>query len=251
MGVPIHEVPIVSRLLLTVAVVPLAAILLTAADPPKKVELPADYDTADLSSLFYMVPQRVEWKKDAKTGFVVGGDNKTELIRTLTEINGRKIADLEADMRPGAPVKVGSTAGFLGKDEKLLDVLAADNDTVLKTLGLTHREIGRELNILGGIAKWRMDETERDDVKFLYRERRFKATVIFWKGDQLSPFKDGTKTSNDMILENLDTGKKLSCSLLVPLMIERYGFYEGKGTKYRVDPVKVVDVLDFLKPVKK
>ena len=31
-------------------------------------------------------------------------------------------------------------------------------------------------------------------------------------------------------------------------MIERYGFYEGKGTPYRVDPAKVLEVFDFVKP---
>jgi hypothetical protein len=33
-------------------------------------------------------------------------------------------------------------------------------------------------------------------------------------------------------------------------MIERYGFYEGKGTPYRVEPGKVLEVLDFIKPLK-
>jgi hypothetical protein len=33
-------------------------------------------------------------------------------------------------------------------------------------------------------------------------------------------------------------------------MVERYGFYEGKGTSYRVDPRAVLEVFDFLKPAK-
>jgi hypothetical protein len=40
-------------------------------------------------------------------------------------------------------------------------------------------------------------------------------------------------------------------SLLVPEMIVRYGFYEGKGTPYRVDPRDVLEVFDFLKKAKK
>ena len=82
----------------------------------------------------------VKPKKDAKTGFIVGGKNATSLIRTLTEINGRKIAALEKDMRPGASGSgefEGSRVGFLGKDEKLLDVLAMDNKFVVDKLGLT------------------------------------------------------------------------------------------------------------------
>jgi hypothetical protein len=30
-------------------------------------------------------------------------------------------------------------------------------------------------------------------------------------------------------------------------MIERYGFYEGRGTSYRVEPRQVLEVFDFLK----
>jgi hypothetical protein len=90
----------------------------------------------------------VEAKKDAKSGFVVGGKNDTALIKKLTEINGIKIEDLEKVMRPGK----SSTAGFLGPEEKLLEVMAADNDYVLGELGLTHQEIARPLLLLGAIA---------------------------------------------------------------------------------------------------
>jgi hypothetical protein len=30
-------------------------------------------------------------------------------------------------------------------------------------------------------------------------------------------------------------------------MIERYGFYEGKGTPYRVEPADVLEVFPYLK----
>jgi hypothetical protein len=30
-------------------------------------------------------------------------------------------------------------------------------------------------------------------------------------------------------------------------MIERYGFYEGKSTSYRLEPREVVEVFDFLR----
>ena len=37
-------------------------------------------------------------------------------------------------MRPGAKAEVGTSKGFLGADEKLLDILAADNDYVVGEL---------------------------------------------------------------------------------------------------------------------
>ena len=83
---------------------------------------------------------------------------------------------------------------------------------------------------------------------FTYRGVRFKTKLFVTDGFQDSPFKDGTKTNCDLAIVNVNNGEALSYSLLVPLMIERYGFYEGEGTPYRVDPSKVIEMLTFLKP---
>jgi hypothetical protein len=192
--------------------------------------------------------------KDPKTGFIIGGKNATDLIRKLTEINGRKIADLEKDMRPGAIGDrmgrgldrfEGSTKGFLGKEEKLLDVLAMDNEFVVDKLGLTHQDIARLLLIAAAIGdKNRLSQKE---TKFRYHGHDYVLKVIRWKGDQFSPFYDKTFTSRDADLENMTAKKKLKYSMLVPQMIERYGFYEGKGTPYRVEPADVMEMFPFLK----
>jgi len=173
--------------------------------------------------------------RDPKTGFLVGGRNSTDLLRTLTEINGRSIADLERDMRPGAL----STAGFLGQDESLIEVLVEDNRYVVDELGLTHQELAWHLRLLGYLPN--------KESGFLYKGRRFRSEYVGYLGSQQSPFEDGTETNNETTIYNLDNGKEMWFSMLVPDMIERYGFYEGKGTKYRVDPREIVEVLDFLK----
>jgi hypothetical protein len=185
-------------------------------------------------------------EKDPKTGFVVGGKNETALIRRLTEINGRTIAELEKDMRPGAASDVGSRLGFLGKDEKLLDVLAEDNDYVVGKLGLTHQQLARHLHIIGGIAVKNAKVADAEGYTFRYHGRRYHVSWVASRGIQLSPFYDDTKTNVNATVKNLTTGAKLTYSLLVPHMIERYGFYEGHGTPYRVDPRSVLAVCDFL-----
>lgn len=219
-----------------------ASLLVTIAScsPPRD---DADADPAALGLVW------VTETKDPATGFVVGGKNATAVVKNLTRINGRTIADLEADMRPGAQSDVGSDKGFLGAGESLLAVLAADNATVVEDLGLTHQELARPLRVLAAVALKRFD---RDAGKSTvnYQGRRFSVTLKQWKGYQLSPFRDDTQTDTDVELVNLGTGEKLGYSLLVPDMIERYGFYEGTGTPYRVDPKQVVKVLDFLKPKK-
>jgi hypothetical protein len=180
-------------------------------------------------------------KKDPKTGFVVGGKNSTELIRKLKEIHGRSIADLEKDMRPGGI----STSGFLGPDEKLLDVLAADNKFVVDDCGLTHQILARHLHELAAIGLWQ--SARREDKKpFVYYGRRFQIQMKFSRGKQPSPFKDGTSSGTNAKLRNLDNGKEIYFGLLVPYMMERFGFYEGKGTAYRLEPSEILEVLDFL-----
>jgi hypothetical protein len=193
--------------------------------------------------------------KDTKTGFIVAGRNATDLIRKLTEINGRTIADLEKDMRPGArgdePMGKGldrfegSAKGFLGKEEKLLNVLAMDNEFIVDKLGLTHQDIARPLQIAVAIGdKKRFDEQA---TVFRYHGQDYRIKMICYKGYQSSPFYDRTATSCDAELENVTAKKKMKFSPLVPQMIERYGFYEGKGTPYRVEPADVLEMFPFLK----
>lgn len=191
--------------------------------------------------------KEVQPEKDAKTGFLVGGKNETALIRKLTEIAERPIATLEKDMRPEAKSEVGSKAGFLGKEEKLLDILAEDNDFVLGKLGLTHQELAKHLHLIGGIAEKHAKAGDKTGFNFRYQGRRYNVQFAVFRGIQHSPFYDGTKTNSEATLTNIDTKAKLTYSRLVPYMVERYGFYEGHGTRFRIDPRAIVAVFDFLK----
>lgn len=175
-------------------------------------------------------------KEDGKSGFIIAGKNAASLIAKLTELNGRTIADLEREMRPGA----ASEKGFLGAEEKLLEILAADNEYVVNQRGLTHQQLARALRILAAIG------LKQPGQEFLYRGRRFSVRLAFYRGYQQSPFEDGTKSNCEATVKNLSNGKTLAYSLLVPDMIERYGFYEGRGTPYRVDPREILAVCDFL-----
>lgn len=212
-----------------------------AADPPDYKDVPPKQLGVE------PVPER----KDAKTGFVVGGRNPTALVRGLTEIAGRPVADLERDLRPGAKTGdgAGSDKGFLGADESLVGVLAADNATVVDELGLTHQTLARHLRVLAAVGLKRA--TEKATGPFTYHGRRFTVELEVTRGYQLSPFRDGTKTNTYVTLTNADTKRSVGYSLLVPDMAERYGFWEGTGTPYRVAPRDVVAVLDFLRPAGK
>ncbi len=196
----------------------------------------ADYTKVDPKTLG-IEPCPVE--KDEKTGFLVGGKNETARIAKLPSIAGRTIKQLEKDMRPG----VLSRLGFLGKDESLLEILAADNRFVVETKGLTHQELGKHLHIVGAIA---VKHAQDNPYEFLYHGKRFKATAKTFPNFVESPFDDGTRANAAVNLWNVASGKTIAFSTLVPHIVERYGFYEGKGTTYRVEPQAILDAFDFL-----
>ena len=205
----------------------------SAAQEPAKL---TDYTKVDPKTLD-IEPCPVD--KDDKTGFVTGGKNETVLIAKLPSLAGRTIKSLEKDMRPG----VLSRLGFLGKDESLLEILAADNRFVVETKGLTHQELGKHMHIVGAVAAKHGLEKPYE---FLYHGKKFKATGKSFPNFVDSPFEDGTRANHAVVIWNVATGKTISYSLLVPHLIERYGFYEGKGTAYRVEPREILEVFDFL-----
>ena len=178
----------------------------------------------------------VDEKQDPKTGFLVGGKNATSLVKELTELNGRPIDRLEQAMRPGA----ASEKGFLGPRERLLEVLASDNIYVTQERRLTHQQLARALRMLAAIGR------KHPGQEFAYLGRRYRVGVQYYRGFQESPFEDGTQANSEATIENLSNGKTLGFSLLVPDMIERYGFYEGRNTPYRVEPRRILEVCDFL-----
>ncbi len=224
--------------------------LISIADRSSADDLAKDYTDIPPADLgVELVPE----KKDPATGFLVAGKNPTALIKTLRELSGRSIADLEKDVRPGASSDVGSDKGFLGRKEALLSVLAADNAHVVDKLGLTHQELAKHLRVLAAIGRKQLADAQKAKKKpttepFKYHGKRFTVSFQFYRGYQRSPFMDDTKTDTDVTLTNVENSKVLKYSLLVPDMIERYGFYEGTGTPYRVEPRDIVSVLDFLKP---
>ena len=71
---------------------------------------------------------------------MIAGDNESETIRNCEAINGLSISELEKLMRPGQQDERSSQLGFLGNDERLVDILVSDNEFV-KGKGLTHREL--------------------------------------------------------------------------------------------------------------
>lgn len=141
-------------------------------------------------------------------------------------------------MHPGRD----SEEGFLGRDESLLAVLAEDNEYI-HSQGLSHQEIGREVRMFTRL----LDLGFQGIQDFTRNQRRFHLEGSMSMGVQESPFEDGTAEGSNMVIFNVDAKTGLFTSCLLGDLIERYGFYEGKGTAYRTEPKDILAVFDYLK----
>ena len=66
------------------------------------------------------------------------------------------------------------------------------------------------------------------------------------------PFKPGVEgeiraSGTDFEVVRLDNGKKIGFSGLLPHLIHKWGFYEGKGTHYRMDPEEIATFFNVVK----
>ncbi len=186
--------------------------------------------------------------------FVIGDRNETSVIRNLTEINGIFLAQLEKTMHGGfteedegdllAIAKEESrayTMGFfdvyLGPRDNLIDTLARDNDTVLG-MGLTHQQLADFL------ALFMQSRNTAEPVIFngkTYVDRTLGSRIA-----ATSPFGDGIRANVDHHLTRMEDNSEFWFSEMLPEMVRRYGFYEGEGTPFRVDPRKLAEFAGFV-----
>lgn len=175
-------------------------------------------------------------------GFVINGTNSSELIRSLKSLNSTPITQLERSLRPGSD----SHAGFLGPNESLVSIMAEDNDTVSE-LGLSHAQLADFLNYFESVQQ-HLDQQHLPEYPqaYAYNGRTYICNTTAYRGMQFSPFRDGTGTNKDHLVICLDDGSALAYSGLLAHLIRRYGFYEGKGTPYRLYPREIAELAGYL-----
>jgi hypothetical protein len=177
--------------------------------------------------------------------FSIGGVNRTEAIRSITHLTGLPISELERrmlpDMRDMNTIKkgdyYGSTDGFRLYSESLLDILSTDNDYVSRR-GLTHQDVARPmLQLMYAFIK----DGKGHRLAFDLNGKKFVAEMKGFPMWQDSPFNDGISVPGmNIYVENRQSHSRFGFALLNPILIARFGFYEGK-IEYRVEPEKAID----------
>ena len=147
-----------------------------------------------------------------------------------------KMDTIEASMKPGKL----SMGGFLGDAERLDEILRADDETVRK-LGLSHEQIADRIEYFINAIGYPTSGGKVIDGKYL-------GGGVAYRGGQECPWNDVgfmMPASNlDLFVKNQITNEELRFPGAIGHLIRQHHFYEGKGSPYRVDPIKIVRVLE-------
>ncbi len=141
---------------------------------------------------------------------------------------------IQQNMAPG----VMTRDGFLGTDgRKLIDILISD-DAAVKRLDLDHRKIAAAMRHLRNAGTRGLGE-------LITVPPHFEVRVESVRGKLPCPFgHPGLVAKTNITVRNLKQDREITFTDLHIHLIEAHGFYEGKGSSFRLDPADLVEILE-------
>jgi hypothetical protein len=141
---------------------------------------------------------------------------------------------IQARMQPG----VIARDGFLGEDTRRLADILDDDEAAVNRLGLDHARLAARLRELRDAGTRGLGEPIRVPPHYEVR-------VEGVRGKLPCPFgHEGVFPKTNTRVKNLETGREIMFTDLGLHMIEAHGFYEGRGSAFRLDPRHVADAVD-------
>jgi hypothetical protein len=141
---------------------------------------------------------------------------------------------VQDNMRPGAI----TLEGFLGSDTRNLGDILIEDDAEVKRMGLNHEEIASRMNELREAGKGGLGE-------FITVPPNFEVRVDSVRGKLPCPFEHpGLFPKTNITVRNTRLDREVTFTDLQIHLIEAHGFYEGKGSRYRIDPEELAEVLE-------
>jgi hypothetical protein len=144
---------------------------------------------------------------------------------------------IQENMKPG----IITRDGFLGSDRRnLIDILIEDEE-VVKRMGITHGEISRRMIEL-------RDAGLKGLGNFISIQPHYEIRVDSVRGKLPCPFGDpGVFPKTNITVRNIKKDREITYTDLHIHLIGSHGFYEGKGSAFRLNPQDLVEILEIEK----
>jgi hypothetical protein len=127
--------------------------------------------------------------------------------------------------------------GFMGADSRSLAEIVEADTSELTRLGYTTEQITLRMQTITNTAKAGFESWVRIDDKR-------QAAVTEARGLTICPWPHaGNCAKRVTTVERLDSGESIHFSDLNIHMIAQHGFFEGRGSPFRIEPEKLVDVI--------
>ena len=127
--------------------------------------------------------------------------------------------------------------GFMGTDTRYVDQIIDDDLAVLDGFGVTAQQLAQRMRLITeqaepGLGTWvKIDENLR-------------AMTIGAKGALTCPWPHpGRFNKTVTTAERIDSGQNITWSDLSIHLIEEHGFFQGKGSTFRLEPDKLIKVI--------
>jgi len=145
-----------------------------------------------------------------------------------------QMAEIQRKMGPG----IITREGFLGADRRGLAEILDHDDAAVAHLGLTHRAITRRMAELRDAGAAGLGE-------FMAVKPHFEVRVDSVRGKLPCPFGDpGVFPKTNTTVRNLRQDREITYTDLHIHLISAHGFYEGRGSAFRLEPRELAEVLE-------
>lgn len=127
--------------------------------------------------------------------------------------------------------------GFLGDDRRTLEEILEADAAEVSRLGTTFEAIADRMEALTGLARKGLGTTVRLD-------DRLEGSVNDNRGVMICPWPHaGRYTKTVTTIRRTDTGETIAWSDLSIHFIGDHGFFEGRGSHFRLEPADLIRIL--------
>ncbi|MCK4541509.1 MAG: hypothetical protein KAU17_04645 [Spirochaetales bacterium] len=147
-----------------------------------------------------------------------------------------EMQEIQENMRPG----VITLEGFLGSDSRnLIDILLED-EGIVQRLELTHEAIAHRMEKLRDAGKEGLGE-------FVSVPPHFDVRISSVRGKLPSPFGGkGLYPKINTTVVNKELNREITFTDLQIHLIKNHGFYEGRGSRFRLEPRDLMEILKII-----